>query len=699
MDKKKLVVASIIFVLLSAIGCGLMKNSELNLTRVENFESDVVILPESITQFVETNEDPHFFIADFCIDLESIKISFSKPLEEDTKIQIYGLKPRGETFEDSSEIKFVYAGDTEAFIDCDLTEKCSGLRIDIDGDFCLQSIELSDKDYDVVIVGTNKVSIWGYVTCVVCGLILALLCVYPCGMLDKLIQLFSRLKEKNFRKIPTKEICARAVCSFLLLIVISAVLLTERFNTYTETEIVAISLVLYVCAMNFNKIKERFAGMVAVIILIIGVCNVFTMPLASYVSLDDETHYQNSVYMSHIFDGCITEADIYIYNRIVTPRYEEEKIIYDKAHLEELYQQGAVNTDAVSQMNVYKLISYIPEAIGMFVARGMGMSFDSVFYAGKIGILLMYVILIYFAMKRLRSGKAIVAVIAMLPTNLFLTTSYSYDAWLTSFLILAISYITGVIQDSAQGVKISWIDKVVILGAFVIGCAPKAVYFPLMLLILLIPDVAYKDKKEKWQFLALSVICMLVILATFMLPFLVKGPGTGDDRGGSAVNSLGQVKYILLNPLRYADTLYRHFCVYLSPENQRGTIGIYGYLGNTQHFVTLMITMIVTAFVDRNESDKCLRTRAAKICAVVATLGALVLVSTALYISFTAVGASTIAGCQYRYIVPCLFPGLYYLLNFKMENKMNKNYLYLCVLAIMCFVAYSDMWNLWVDYY
>ena len=75
MDKKKLVVASIIFVLLSAIGCGLMKNSELNLTRVENFESDVVILPESITQydnyevesdsFVETNEDPHFFIADF----------------------------------------------------------------------------------------------------------------------------------------------------------------------------------------------------------------------------------------------------------------------------------------------------------------------------------------------------------------------------------------------------------------------------------------------------------------------------------------------------------------------------------------------------------------------------------------------------------------------------------------------------------
>ena len=44
-----------------------------------------------------------------------------------------------------------------------------------------------------------------------------------------------------------------------------------------------------------------------------------------------------------------------------------------------------------------------------------------------------------------------------------------------------------------------------------------------------------------------------------------------------------------------------------------------------------------------------------------------VLVATSLYVMFTPVAASTINGCQYRYLLPMVFPTVYYLSDLNIE--------------------------------
>ena len=176
----------------------------------------------------------------------------------------------------------------------------------------------------------------------------------------------------------------------------------------------------------------------------------------------------------------------------------------------------------------------------MFLARGLGLPFVKVFYAGKLGNLFMYGLLIYFAIKRLRSGKMILAVTAMLPANIFLASSYSYDIWLIGLTMLGIAYIAGVIQDWAGGIQVRIKDIIIILGSLTLGFAPKAVYFPMLLLVFLIPRAGFKSKKLYRGMCIAAAVCIIFVLMTFMLPFIVGGPGEGDLRGGEDVNSAGR---------------------------------------------------------------------------------------------------------------------------------------------------------------
>lgn len=711
MKNNRVILAGVIFLVLSIFSCVLMKNSELDIMSVRNFKTDAVVGVNDIVElanydvtgnnFVVTDSDPRFWIGNFQLDLESIKITFEEPLTETTRIQIYELKSRGTGYEDASAVKYAYEGDTEVYINCDKTEGCSRIRVDIDGDFKLKSIELSSQDYELCKEGTLPVSIWGYVTCIVCAFFISVLFVFVFQGDEKAVCLFENLKEYVRNDILSKKNLWKLVITGVFLVLVAYIYFFLEKNRYVKIELLCILITLFIWIINIKNIKRYFAGIVAATMLFIGLCNIFTMPVASYVSLDDEIHYKKSISLSHIFDGYLTEADVQIFNRNYTIETRVGVDAYNVNKLQELYQGGVVNEKIELHEDMYRQLSYAPAAIGMFVARGLDMSFQYVFYAGKLGVLLLYVILIYYALRRVESGKAIIAVIAMVPTNMFLGTAYAYDVWLTGFLILAIAYIIAVVQEYSKGKKVATKDLIIILSAFVLGLAPKAVYFPLMLLILIIPGDAYENPKIKKVFWIISIICMIFVICTFILPMLIgsESNAQGDLRGGSDVNSVEQIKFILRNPIQYAIILLRHLWMYLSPETQIDTVGIYGYYGNTTHFTLIFITVMGVVLLDREKIDRCMNNWFARCCTFVSVFASLVLVATALYVSFTAVASPTVAGCQFRYIVPCIFPIAYWMFNFNIENKMNKNHMYLAVLLLMSYVAYSDIWLLWISKY
>ena len=71
----------------------------------------------------------------------------------------------------------------------------------------------------------------------------------------------------------------------------------------------------------------------------------------------------------------------------------------------------------------------------------------------------------------------------------------------------------------------------------------------------------------------------------------------------------------------------------------------------------------------------------------------MVLVATALYISFTAVGADYVAGCQPRYLLPILFPTVYFIGVDGISTKINKNVMTIAAIGIMSYIFMSNMWT------
>lgn len=698
---KKIIITIIFAILLGACGSGLIENSRLNVSKAEGFENDKTLDKSDICdvinysvngdRFCQIGDDPGFYVVNFYMKIESLKIVLSEPLEKNTLVELY--------YDNLCSVKYGHKGDTEIYIDTDEANACSAIRVDINGDFSLEHIELSKSDFDIVQVGKSEISIWAYIVAWILAIAIAVGVVYGYNITEKTEAKLSKLKKRDSRLFDDKKNIYKLIVAITYIASILGILLLIN-NEYVKLTAVTLATIVFAVLFNLFSIYKNIAGIVFAAIMMSGICYVFTLPVASLISFDDEFHYENSVKFSHAFENSVTEADEFIYGRLVTEKYNQSTISYSMEELERLYDIGAVSKDGGVTTDPYKTLSYIPSGTAMFIARGLGCSFAEVFYAGKLGNLLVYALLIYLAIRRLSSGKLILAVVALLPTNIFLAASYTYDIWLTGFSMFGIAYIAGVIQDKAKGIQIKIKDIIIILASLTIGFAPKAVYFPLLLLVFLIPKDSFKNKKTYKKMCIFTCLCILFVLMTFMLPFVMEGPGEGDLRGGEDVNSIGQVSFILNNPIEYTKILLKHIKVYISPENQMGTIGTLGYMGDTTHFILLMLILAMVTFADRDSTGIITNNWKSRIWAAFSIFASIVLVSTALYISFTPVGNSMVNGCQYRYLIPLIFPLLYFVFNIKTDSRnINKSlFAAICVCSVI-FILYSDAWKLWIRLY
>ena len=110
---------------------------------------------------------------------------------------------------------------------------------------------------------------------------------------------------------------------------------------------------------------------------------------------------------------------------------------------------------------------------------------------GRVPNLLLYAFAIYLGMKKLKSGKMILAVLAFMPTNLFIATNYSYDYLVNSLSMLGIAYFVSEMQQPDKPISLK--DNVVMCGSIALACVPKQIYAPL----LLVPFFLRKNNFEK----------------------------------------------------------------------------------------------------------------------------------------------------------------------------------------------------------
>ena len=451
----------------------------------------------------------------------------------------------------------------------------------------------------------------------------------------------------------------------------------------------------------------------AVISLSAGILMVALFSPTSLVSWDDEFHFDQALTYSYLGDERLTAQE---YNVILQDVDAEGGFELGEARdewlakMEERYASGAeeVRYEPMQLSSVYEMFP----GMGLYLGRVLGLNYYRTYCMGKLFNLLAYTACGFFAIRRLRSGKMILALSLLIPTTVFLASVYSYDPGLTGFTALGLAYCFAEWQEPEK--KMTWIHAVIMIGSLLFGLFTKAVYFPLLILPLLLPKKKFREKGEnegvsRKAFFALTIGAVLALLATFVVP-MIGGTIKSDTRGGEGVDIYGQLNHVLGDPFGYLGLMFRFIASFVSLKNLNGMFNLYSYMGYGSHSALFLILLLVAAFTDRHEEDRLLERRWwVRIFTLLVAFGLVCIVCTTMYLAYSPVGATSFGGVQHRYLIPMYFPALMMLgsglaggLLWDRKYKWNRSGLSMdarqgiyngLLFLLTAYVLFSGVWN------
>ncbi len=466
-------------------------------------------------------------------------------------------------------------------------------------------------------------------------------------------------------------------------------------NAMTSPQIVfaGIAGVFAACLFVFRKtLKTQPEYLFLILMLCIGFLYSFYVPHTGLNSWDEDIHYHQALKTSYVDSVVLSEQDEATIRRDIPGSFDLNggiQRIHDR--------QDILNRNINEDTKTFAMIQTIPEVfngIGLFIGRALGLRYYLIHFLGRFSGLFVYALLGFLAIRKLKSGKMIAVVVLMVPTEVFIASSFNYDCYLTGFTALGLCYYLFYWQD--RNAKVSLKDAIIMIGSVSFGCISKPVYIPLIWILFLLPGNKFTGQKSNMRFKWSIVLGTGLVIFSYILPSLLEGIGLsdGDDRGGSLVSVRGQLAYILHNPLAYVRTIW-DFLInnYFSP-NAIGGLTLLAYHGVMPNQYIYLVLLAVVAFTDKNEHDKELVHRPwAHIVPIGLSLAVTVIVVTSMYLAFTPVGADYVSGAQFRYLIPMFLPVLLHIGSGLVQNKMNRAWYNGLVLGVAALVGFSCVYN------
>lgn len=157
------------------------------------------------------------------------------------------------------------------------------------------------------------------------------------------------------------------------------------------------------------------------------------------------------------------------------------------------------NTENTTKKSIYSYvgtkIAFFASSIGITIADFFTNSPGIIFYMGRLFNALFSIFVIYKALKIAPKHKELLLVVATLPMFLQQMTSYSYDAFLNTFSILATAIILKMIYDEKANFK--WCTILLLLSGMIISNI-KLLYLPIFLMLLFLPNEKFNRKIDKY---------------------------------------------------------------------------------------------------------------------------------------------------------------------------------------------------------
>lgn len=200
---------------------------------------------------------------------------------------------------------------------------------------------------------------------------------------------------------------------------------------------------------------------------------------------------------------------------------------------------------------------YLPQAIGMAIAKLLDLNVIWLLWLGRIFNLLTYSILALIAIKKSPILKIPLTVLACSPLTIFISSSLSIDAMINGLSILAISYFFFLYASPKHSLNEKHILKfsliILLLGLCKVTC------FALILLLFALPRENFKNNKYR-----IKALISLFILGTIAMIWTkyYADPGfyasfRGPHHIASHVNSTEQLTFLFNHPTDAIITIFQ----------------------------------------------------------------------------------------------------------------------------------------------
>lgn len=668
---------------------------------VSIWNEDIKLVNCSIVdgKVVPSDNDPQIYLYNLNGEIANILITLGEETTGTINYQLFYPDEQGDVSQENSIVLQVPEGQKQIYFEFPQGEY-SFLRLDVDGIFPVEDITASVQPliktavrYQVPFSAARV----GYFA--VLFFVLAVILQKKIPEWKNAIEDGCRSLQGNSKKTVLFLTLFLAFCFFLYPLVVA---FSESKMVSFQTPLYLFWIVVFLTVSAFyflyGKIGKKPEQIFTILALSAGLMLCLLAPLCTGISWDDQTHYIRSV---QIFSN-VTKADVimenYAYQNPLKTSFSVDVFWERSAYLNDLYQNNqfpyVMETDTLASLNTYRRFGYYLPGAVIFLGRLLRLPFTAVYLLGKISILLCYVALVRVAIKRLKTGKMILATIALFPTGVFLASNYSCDSWITAWIMLGMSYFFAELQEPDQPLTVK--NAAIIIGSLVLGFGPKGgVYIPILAILLFLPKTKFSSSKKYRKYLAFICVAAVLVLMSFIIPALLSGSVPSDTRGGSTVSSENQIFYILSHPLTYAKILLGFLWKYVSSLT---CITDLAYLGTVSgSFYLILLGAVI--FTDKSALDCYTSTGKVRLITASSVFIALCFVATSLYITFTPVGYSTINGCQQRYMMPLLFPLFYVLGSPKIKNQIDRKVYHTMVLAANALLLYSTIFSLCISRY
>lgn len=206
------------------------------------------------------------------------------------------------------------------------------------------------------------------------------------------------------------------------------------------------------------------------------------------------------------------------------------------------FDPAAPDPDPLHEPIVVMVLPFLPQALGIFIARLLGFGALGCLYGARLANLAVYAALCWAALRGCRRYQPVFLAVMLLPLSLFMAASVSYDATLLGFYYLVASYYC---RDEITDRDVYWF----LFAFWMMNSAKPWLNLLWVALPLILPRAAWKSRWKKWQAAAAALAGALALTAFvewYGGAFRYNYPAAAFDRmlGEAVVDQLGQLRFI-----------------------------------------------------------------------------------------------------------------------------------------------------------